>query len=71
MRRPLMVSRYCPPDRSAGIHLVRLLAPDLSAYDWEPTVATGDPCDHERRLDHRLADGLSARQPAGKIGLGP
>jgi hypothetical protein len=69
MRRLLMVSRYFPPGRSAGIHRARVLAPDLSAYDWEPTVATGDPRDYESRLDHQLADGLAARQPTGKIEL--
>jgi len=54
--RVLMVSPHFPPDTSAGTHRVRLLAPHLSAYGWEPTVVAVDPLDYESRLDQGLAD---------------
>ncbi|MFQ5668638.1 MAG: glycosyltransferase, partial [Candidatus Binatia bacterium] len=60
MRRVLMVSPHFPPDTSAGTHRVRLLAPHLSRYGWEPTVVTVDPQDYEGRLD----PGLAALVPA-------
>ena len=56
MRRLLMVSPHFPPDTSAGAHRVRLLAPHLAAYGWEPTVVTVDPRDYEGRLDPELAE---------------
>jgi hypothetical protein len=54
-RRVLMVSPHFPPDTSAGAHRVRLLAPYLADYGWEPTVVTVDPAAYEGRLDPDLA----------------
>jgi glycosyltransferase involved in cell wall biosynthesis len=54
-RRVLMVSPHFPPDSSAAAHRVRLLAPHLAGYGWEPTVVTVDPRDYESRLDPDLA----------------
>lgn len=54
-RRVLMVSPHFPPDTSAGAHRVRLLAPHLPRYGWEPTVLTVDPRSFEGRLDAGLA----------------
>jgi glycosyltransferase involved in cell wall biosynthesis len=53
--RVLMVSPHFPPDTSAGAHRVRLLAPHLLRYGWEPTVLTVDPGGYEGRLDEGLA----------------
>jgi hypothetical protein len=55
MRKVLMISPHFPPDTSAATHRVRLLAPHLTAYGWEPTVVTVDPRDYESRLDHDLS----------------
>ncbi len=55
VRRVLIVSPHFPPDTSAGTHRVRLLAPHLPAYGWEPTVVSVDPRDYEGRLDPGLA----------------
>jgi hypothetical protein len=55
MKRVLMVSPHFPPDTSAGAHRVRLLAPHLPRYGWEPTIVTVDPRDYEGRLDPALA----------------
>jgi hypothetical protein len=54
-RRVLMLSPHFPPDTSAGAHRVRLLAPYLADYGWEPTVLTVDPSAYEGRLDPDLA----------------
>ena len=59
-RRVLMVSPHFPPDTSAGAHRVRLLAPHLPRFGWEPTVLAVDPRDVETRLD----PGLAALVPA-------
>ena len=53
--RVLMVSPHFPPDSSAGAHRVRLLAPHLPKYGWEPTIVSVDPRDYEGRLDPELA----------------
>jgi hypothetical protein len=58
--RVLMISPHFPPDTSAGTHRVRLLAPHLPRYGWEPTVLTVDPRDYEGRLD----PGLGAMVPS-------
>lgn len=55
MRRVLMISPHFPPDSTAGTHRVRLLAPHMHAFGWEPTVLTIDPRDYEGRLDPMLA----------------
>jgi hypothetical protein len=52
--RVLMLSPHFPPDTSAASHRVRLLAPHLPHYGWEPTVVSVDPRDYEGRLDPRL-----------------
>jgi glycosyltransferase involved in cell wall biosynthesis len=54
-RRVLLVSPHFPPDTTAATHRVRLLAPHLRRYGWEPTVVTIDPRDYEGRLDPDLA----------------
>jgi hypothetical protein len=54
MRRVLMISPHFPPDSTAATHRVRLLAPHLPAYGWQPTVLTVDPRDYEGRLDPDL-----------------
>src|SRR5438876_11707966 len=56
MPRVLMISPHFPPDTSAGAHRVRLLAPHLPQYGWEPTVVSVDPRDYESRLDPGLAE---------------
>src|SRR5262245_32133054 len=54
MRRVLVISPHFPPDSSAGTHRVRLLAPHLSHYGWEPTILTLEPDAYEGQLDHGL-----------------
>jgi hypothetical protein len=51
-----MVSPHFPPDTAAATHRVRLLAPHLPAFGWEPTIVTVDPRDYEARLDPLLAE---------------
>jgi hypothetical protein len=60
MRRVLMISPHFPPDSTAGTHRVRLLAPHLREYGWEPTVLTVDPRDYEGALDPMLAASVPA-----------
>jgi glycosyltransferase involved in cell wall biosynthesis len=55
MRRVLMVSPHFPPDTSAGTHRVRLFAPHLAEYGWEPTVVSVEASGYEGRLDPDLA----------------
>jgi hypothetical protein len=55
MRRVVMVSPHFPPDTNAGTHRVRLLAPYLPAFGWEPTVVSVAPASYEGRLDPDLA----------------
>jgi hypothetical protein len=55
MPRLLIISPHFPPDSSAGSHRVRLLAPYLPDFGWEPTVLTVDPRDYETRLDPDLS----------------
>ncbi len=40
MRRVLLISPHFPPDSSAASHRVRLLAPHLPTFGWNPTVLT-------------------------------
>ena len=56
MRRVLMVSPHFPPDTGAATHRVRLLAPHLTKYGWEPTVLTLEPTSYEGRLDPELME---------------
>lgn len=53
-RRVLMISPYFPPETGAATHRVRLLAPHLAEYGWEPAVLSIDPRDYEGRLDPDL-----------------
>src|SRR3989442_15531405 len=55
MRRVLMLSPHFPPDSSAATHRVRLLAPHLPDYGWEPLVVTAEPGGYEGQLDADLA----------------
>jgi len=50
-----MISPHFPPDTSAGTHRVRLLAPHLAGFGWEPTVVTVEPDAYEGLLDPDLA----------------
>src|ERR1041385_11967 len=56
MRRALMVSPHFPPDAGAATHRVRLLAPHLPKYGWDPTVLTVQPTSYEGRLDPELIE---------------
>src|SRR5262245_36425462 len=49
-----MISPHFPPDTGAASHRVRLLAPHLPKYGWEPTVVSVDPSAYEGRLDPEL-----------------
>lgn len=55
MRRVLLISPHFPPDSTAGTHRVRLLAPHLAKYGWEPTVLTCRIDAYEGQLDPVLA----------------
>jgi len=50
-----MISPHFPPDSSAGTHRVRLLAPYLADFGWNPTVLTVSEQDYEGRIDPELA----------------
>src|SRR5437763_14936367 len=74
MRRVLMVSPHFPPDSTAATHRVRLLAPYLPLFGWDPTVLTVDPRAYEGRLDAVLAGTVPAavrvvRAPAWPAGV--
>lgn len=58
-----MVSPHFPPDTSAGTHRVRLLAPHLPEYGWQPVVVTVDPDRYEGRLDPGLLSLVPASLP--------
>jgi hypothetical protein len=60
VRRVLLISPHFPPDATAGAHRVRLLAPHLAKYGWEPTVLTCAPSAYEGRLDPDLPGFLPA-----------
>src|ERR1700733_2551732 len=68
VRRVLMMTPHFPPDTSAGTHRVRLLAPHLPAYGWEPVVVTVDPAACEGRLDPGL---LSLVAPSLRVVRSP
>lgn len=50
-RKVLLISPHFPPDSAAGAHRVRLLAPYLPEYGWEPTVLTCERSAYEGHLD--------------------
>jgi hypothetical protein len=54
LRRVLMVSPHFPPDTSAGTHRVRLLAPHLPDFGWEPVVVSVDADGYEGAIDPGL-----------------
>jgi Glycosyl transferase 4-like domain len=54
VRRVLMIAPHFPPDTGAATHRVRLLAPYLREYGWEPTILTVDPARNESRQDPEL-----------------
>ena len=54
MRKVLLISAHCPPDSAAATHRVRLLAPHLPSYGWEPTVLTVDPTAYTGGIDQEL-----------------
>jgi hypothetical protein len=54
MRRVLMIAPHFPPDTGAATHRVRLLAPYLREYGWEPTVLTVERSANEGRQDPEL-----------------
>jgi glycosyltransferase involved in cell wall biosynthesis len=54
MRHVLLISPHFPPDSTAATHRVRLLAPYLSRYGWEPTVLTCRADAYEGTLDPAL-----------------
>lgn len=54
LRRVLMISPYFPPETGAATHRVRLLAPHLARFGWEPVILTIDARDYEGRLDPEL-----------------
>ena len=58
-----MLSPHFPPDTSAGTHRVRLLAPHLPEYGWQPVVVTVDPDRYEGRLDPGLLSLVPASLP--------
>jgi len=51
-----MVTPHFPPDTMAAAHRVRLLAPYLPDYGWEPIVLTVDPRRYESAIEPALAD---------------
>jgi len=51
-----MISPHFPPDTSAATHRVRMLAPHLPEYGWEPTIVSVDPRDYESRLEQGLLE---------------
>lgn len=55
-RRVLMITPHFPPDSMAAAHRVRLLAPHLADYGWEPIVLTVDPARYEHPVEPALAD---------------
>jgi hypothetical protein len=54
MRRVLLISPHFPPDSSAAAHRVRLLAPHLPEFGWNPVVLTLSPSAYETKLDLEL-----------------
>lgn len=53
-RRVLMITPHFPPDTGAATHRVRLLAPYLREFGWEPTVLTVEESASEGRRDSDL-----------------
>src|SRR5687768_5323646 len=55
VRQVLMIAPHFPPDTGAATHRVRLFAPYLAEFGWEPTVLTVLPSANEGRQDPELA----------------
>ncbi len=49
-----MIAPHFPPDTGAATHRVRLLAPHLAEFGWQPTVLTVIPSANEGRQDPAL-----------------
>lgn len=49
-----MIAPHFPPDTGAATHRVRLLAPHLPEFGWEPTVLTVERSANEGRQDPEL-----------------
>jgi glycosyltransferase involved in cell wall biosynthesis len=60
MRRALLISPHFPPDSSAATHRLRLIAPHLAAWGWEPTVLTVEPRAYRHGLDSELVRSVPA-----------
>jgi hypothetical protein len=60
VKKVLMITPHFPPDSSAGTHRVRLLAPYLERYGWQPTVLTCEIDAYEGELDRALPDFVPA-----------
>lgn len=56
IRKVLMIAPHFPPDTGAATHRVRLLAPHLRDYGWEPTVLTVDRTRSGGRQDPELEE---------------
>ena len=50
MKRILIIYPHWPPSNLVGVHRVRLIANELEALGWKPTVLTVDEHDHEEQL---------------------
>ena len=55
-----MISPHFPPDSTAGAHRVRVIAPHLSQFGWQPTVLAVDPQPADGALDEELAASVPA-----------
>lgn len=53
-RRVLILTPHFPPDTSAATHRMRLLAPHLEEFGWEPIVLTVDPLGYEPPVEPDL-----------------
>lgn len=67
-----MIAPHFPPDTGAATHRVRLLAPYLSEFGWEPTVLTVERSANEGREDPDLEAMVPAslrvvRAPAWRV----
>ncbi|MCC7007743.1 MAG: hypothetical protein IT184_02910 [Acidobacteria bacterium] len=74
VRNVLLITPHFPPDASAAAHRVRLLAPYLPKYGWQPTVLTCREDAYEGALDPALAAFVPAslrvvRAPAWPVRL--
>ena len=57
-RRVLVVTPHFPPDTSAATHRLRVLAPQLEAHGWIPTILTLTDDAYDGRLERGLLETL-------------